>query len=168
MNRFDLETSRWSVVLPTELSQVPSGRCAHSACVVGSAMFMFGGKAEADRNSNEMYRFQLGTTPRCTLHDDYLQLLHSGDLADVEFVVGPKQQSMWAHVPIVAARSGHLVNAILKQRESGASPAGTVTLTFEDADPDAFRAVLAYMYSDRLPDECVGQALDATSLRVIQ
>lgn len=55
---FNLKTSSWKTIGPAPNSFVPSGRCFHSATVVGNSLYVFGGTLEFQQNirSNEMFR----------------------------------------------------------------------------------------------------------------
>lgn len=133
---YDLDTQTWSVVHPALESHVPSGRLFHAAAVVGSGMYVFGGTVDNNVRSGEMFRFQLSSYPKCTLHDDYGKLLQSGLFYDVEFVVGEDEIKIPAHLAIVAARSQWLRQRIRHAKESRDGHLekvfGTVSVPFKE------------------------------------
>ncbi|XP_045583758.1 leucine-zipper-like transcriptional regulator 1 isoform X1 [Procambarus clarkii] len=166
---FDLDSQTWSVIQPAPDSQVPSGRLFHAAAVVGDAMYVFGGTVDNNVRSGEMYRFQFSSYPKCTLHDDFGKLLESQQFTDVDFLVGPEEQRIPAHVVFVAARSQYLRNRIRQAMEARDKHLekvfGTATIPpqemptlevkLQDAVPEAFEMVLNYIYTDRIdPYHC--------------
>lgn len=60
-----------------------------------------------------LYRLQLPTYPRCTLHEDFGKLLAEHQFCDVQFVVGYNEVKLSAHIAIVAARSQVLKDKIM-------------------------------------------------------
>lgn len=82
-------------------------------------MFIFGGTVDNNVRSGEMFRFQLASYPKCTLHEDYGGLLTKGEFhkyQDITFLVGKDQKFIMAHVAIVAARSAYLREKIRQAR----------------------------------------------------
>ena len=63
---------------------------------------------------------QFSAYPKCTLHDDFGKLLSSRQLCDVEFVVGPQEARVPAHVALVAARAHHLRAKVRQAAEARA------------------------------------------------
>jgi len=175
---FDLDTQAWSVIPPSPDSQLPSGRLFHAGAIVGEAMYIFGGTVENNIRSGEMYRFQLAAYPKCCLHEDFGRLLESGQFTDINFLVGPLDgeksagkekvpEVVPAHIAMVAARSEWLRARIREAREARAThlnslfgaqelerptqrdcPVLEVRLT--EADPEAFRMVLHFIYTDQI------------------
>ena len=162
---FDLDSQSWSVVSPALDSELPSGRLFHAAAVMNDAMFVFGGTVENNLRSGEMFRFQLAAFPRCTLHQDLGRLLESGQFTDVNFLVGPAEESVAAHIALVAARSDWLRARV---REAKAARDSHLSLLFAgearpeprdcpllevrlpEAEPAAFRMVLDFIYTDQI------------------
>ncbi|XP_063992111.1 leucine-zipper-like transcriptional regulator 1 [Diachasmimorpha longicaudata] len=163
---YDLDTQTWNVVIPSNDSEIPSGRLFHAAAVIAEAMYIFGGTVDNNVRSGETYRFQFSCYPKCTLHDDFGRLLLSRQFCDVEFIVGKDQMEMKipAHIAMVAARSQFLSGKIRQAREKRAKHLvevfGTVDIPqkdmpllevkLEDAVPKAFEMVLNYIYTDRI------------------
>ncbi|XP_015122365.1 leucine-zipper-like transcriptional regulator 1 [Diachasma alloeum] len=163
---YDLDTQTWNVVIPSNDSEIPSGRLFHAAAVIAEAMYIFGGTVDNNVRSGETYRFQFSCYPKCTLHDDFGRLLLSRQFCDVEFVVGKDQmeKKIPAHIAMVAARSQFLSGKIRQAREKRAKHLeeafGTVDIPIkdmpllevklEDAVPKAFEMVLNYIYTDRI------------------
>lgn len=169
---YDLDTQTWNVLLPSTDSEVPPGRLFHAAAVIGDAMFIFGGTIDNNIRSAEMYRFQFSSYPKCTLHDDFGRLLSMSLFCDVEFIVGKLGTKIPAHVAMVAARSQFLRLRIRQARESrdkcleqqfvnvSTKELPLLEVRLKDAEPEAFKMVLNYIYTDRIdptkgPDEKV-------------
>lgn len=120
---FDLDSQTWSIVLPDPESHAPSGRLFHAAAVVNDAMFIFGGTVDNNVRSGEMYRFQFASYPKCTLHEDYGKLLNKEEFKrynDICFVVGEREEKIYCHIPIVAARSAYLRDKIRQAKLAAA------------------------------------------------
>ncbi|XP_077273534.1 leucine zipper like transcription regulator 1 [Temnothorax americanus] len=157
---YDLDTQTWNVILPSTDSQVPPGRLFHASAVIGDAMFIFGGTVDNNIRSAEMYRFQFSSYPKCTLHDDFGNLLHYANFCDVEFIVGELETKIPAHVAMVAARSQFLRARIRQAREKrdkyieqqfvSSNEAPPLEVILKDAVPEAFKMVLNYIYTDRI------------------
>ncbi|PAA55362.1 hypothetical protein BOX15_Mlig010006g2, partial [Macrostomum lignano] len=154
---YDLDDKTWSTVEPAAGSRVPDGRLYHSAVLVDSSMYIFGGNVEKNLFSGDMYRIQLSSYPRCTLQDDFGRLLQSNMLCDVEFLVGPDKQSIMAHQCFLAARSCFLINRIREARQAAAQQAagqqpqsGPLRVRLPETDPTAFRLILSFVYTDQL------------------
>ncbi|XP_050307728.1 leucine-zipper-like transcriptional regulator 1 [Anthonomus grandis grandis] len=166
---FDLDSQTWSVVLPDPDSFAPSGRLFHASAVVNDAMFIFGGTVDNNVRSGEMFRFQFASYPKCTLHEDYGNLLTKTECHryyDIRFCVGENEEMIFAHVPMVAARSAYLRE---KVREAKVAMEERIAKLFRDnnkinhvnvshymevflphANSDAFKMVLDYIYTDRI------------------
>ncbi len=163
---FDLDTQTWSIISPSPDSQVPSGRLFHAASVVRDALYVYGGTVEHNCRSGEMYRFQLASFPKCTLHDDFGRLLRSGQFTDINFLVGERDELVPAHIALVAARSSWLRARIRESRQARARHIDKLFRETEgrptdldcpllevrlvDADPDAFKMVLDFIYTDQI------------------
>ncbi|XP_071631323.1 leucine-zipper-like transcriptional regulator 1 [Temnothorax longispinosus] len=157
---YDLDTQTWNVILPSTDSQVPPGRLFHASAVIGDAMFIFGGTVDNNIRSAEMYRFQFSSYPKCTLHDDFGNLLHYANFCDVEFIVGELETKIPAHVAMVAARSQFLRARIRQAREKrdkyieqqfvSSNEVPPLEVILKDAVPEAFKMVLNYIYTDRI------------------
>ncbi|XP_054279790.1 leucine-zipper-like transcriptional regulator 1 [Macrosteles quadrilineatus] len=161
---YDLDTQTWSIVPLAQDSKVPSGRLFHACAVVGDAMYVFGGTVDNNVRSGEMYRFQFSCYPKCTLHDDFGKFLESRQFCDVEFLLGPDEVKIPAHVAVVAARSQWLRHRIQQAQETRDKHLetlfGTTQVPFKDipllevklidAVPEAFDMVLNYIYTDRI------------------
>ncbi|XP_024889216.1 leucine-zipper-like transcriptional regulator 1 [Temnothorax curvispinosus] len=157
---YDLDTQTWNVILPSTDSQVPPGRLFHASAIIGDAMFIFGGTVDNNIRSAEMYRFQFSSYPKCTLHDDFGNLLHYANFCDVEFIVGELETKIPAHVAMVAARSQFLRARIRQAREKrdkyieqqfvSSNEMPPLEVILKDAVPEAFKMVLNYIYTDRI------------------
>ncbi|XP_060568676.1 leucine-zipper-like transcriptional regulator 1 [Ruditapes philippinarum] len=159
---FDLDSQTWSIIEPSPESTIPAGRLFHAAAVVTDAMYVFGGTVDNNVRSGEMYRFQFSSYPKCTLHDDYGRLLESQQFCDVIFIVGKDKVRIPAHTALVAARSPWLRqkirqtktqehNDLLDEGEGQQrSKVSCIEVSLEDAEPQAFQLVLAYIYRDRI------------------
>ncbi|XP_053375125.1 leucine-zipper-like transcriptional regulator 1 [Mercenaria mercenaria] len=159
---FDLDSQTWSIIEPSPESMIPAGRLFHAAAVVTDAMYVFGGTVDNNVRSGEMYRFQFSSYPKCTLHDDYGRLLESQQFCDVIFIVGQDKVRIPAHTALVAARSPWLQqkirqtktqehNDLVDEGEGHQSlKVSCIEVTLEDAEPQAFQLVLAYIYRDRI------------------
>lgn len=194
IHSYDLDTETWLAMTPSLDSQLPSGRLFHSAAVVGDAMFVFGGTIDNNIRSGEMYRFQLAAYPKCTLHDDFGHLLASGQFTDINFLVGPLETEVPAHIVMVAARSDWLRKRIREAKEardahieklfgSKEPPPGlgddetrmdrpdqkdwpVLEVKLGEADPAAFRMVLDFIYTDEI-DPTRGQRDKQASNEVV-
>ena len=164
LHRFDLDTQTWSLVAPTTDSNVPTGRLFHAASVVGEAVYMFGGTVETNNlntprssqpRSGEIFRFQMASFPKCTLHSDFDKLLKSNQFCDVDFMVGGHEQ-ISAHIAIVVARSDWLRARIREERIKQSASIenenkyNRLKVNLPEADPIAFRLVLDFIYTDRI------------------
>ncbi|XP_069134398.1 leucine-zipper-like transcriptional regulator 1 [Argopecten irradians] len=152
---FDLDSQTWSVVDPSNDSQVPAGRLFHAASVVSDSMYVFGGTVDNNVRSGEMYRFQFSSYPKCTLHDDYGRLLESQQFTDIDFIVGKEEEVIPAHITLVAARSLWLQGKIRVARqqkllEDEEEKQKSIQVKLPDADPTAFAMVLSYIYTDKI------------------
>ncbi|KAL4224359.1 Leucine-zipper-like transcriptional regulator 1 [Mactra antiquata] len=163
LHSFDLDSQTWSIVEPSGESMIPAGRLFHAAAVVTDALYVFGGTVDNNVRSGEMYRFQFSSYPKCTLHDDYGRLLESQQFCDVSFIVGKDKVKIPAHIALVAARSPWLLQKIRQTKshiehhrladDEGEGQCFKVTcidVEIEDAEPQAFELVLAYIYRDRI------------------
>ncbi|XP_060077840.1 leucine-zipper-like transcriptional regulator 1 [Ylistrum balloti] len=153
---FDLDSQTWSVVDPSNDSQVPAGRLFHAASVVSDSMYVFGGTVDNNVRSGEMYRFQFSSYPKCTLHDDYGRLLESRQFTDIDFIVGKEEEIIPAHITLVAARSLWLQGKIRVARQQNlledepTEKQASIQVKLLDADPTAFAMVLSYIYTDKI------------------
>ncbi|KAF4516879.1 hypothetical protein B566_EDAN011223 [Ephemera danica] len=164
---FDLDTQSWEVVPPAADSNVPSGRLFHAAAGLGTAMYVFGGTVDNNVRSGEMYRFQFSSYPRCTLTADLGHLLENQQFCDLQFLVGPEEEKVLAHIALVVARSQWLrarVRQAKEIREKNLEEVfGTVQVPIQDmpllevrlkdASPQAFKMVLNYIYTDCMDPE---------------
>ena len=169
---YDLDNQSWSIIPPSSDSQLPSGRLFHAATVVRDAMYVFGGTIDNNIRSGEMYRFQLAAFPKCTLYDDFGRLLESGQFTDINFLVGEKEVVVPAHVAMVAARSTWLrarirdsrhartrhIDKLFRETEGRPPPQDCPVLEVRlpEADPEAFKMVLDFIYMDQI-DPTKGQ-----------
>jgi leucine-zipper-like transcriptional regulator 1 len=112
---YDLDTQVWSVIIPAHSGavHVPTGRLFHAAAVIGDSMYIFGGTIDNNVRSGDMFRFQFSSYPKCTLHDDFAKFLLNRQFCDVQFVVGPDEVKVAAHIALIAARSLFLRTKIL-------------------------------------------------------
>lgn len=84
--------------------------------------------------------------PPCDMMEQFGKLLEQKKGADVSFIVGA--DSFEAHKIVLAARSPVFMAEFYgRMRESG-----TRSVTVEDMQPDVFRALLHFIYTDSLPD----------------
>ena len=150
---FDLEDETWSIIPPASNSSVPSGRLFHAATIVEDAFYLFGGTVDNNTRSGEMFRFQLASFPRCTLHEDIGKLLTPAlaFTCDLQFLVGKEAAfPIDAHVTIVAARSDLLrdrIRAAKNQLATSGEPVGdTLQVRLPEAEPAPFRLVLEWIY----------------------
>lgn len=128
-------------------------------------MYVFGGTIDNNVRSGDMFRFQFSSYPKCTLSEDFGNLLLNKLYCDVQFIVGADEVKLCAHQAIIAARSQFLRNKILAAREArnqhfekifgtkevqfnAESPILEVTLV--DVSPEAFEMVLYFIYTDRI------------------
>ena len=159
---YDLDTQTWSIITPSSDSQIPSGRLFHAAGLVGDAMYVFGGTVDNNVRTKEMYRFQLSSYPKCTLHEDYGRLLDNKEFCDVEFLLGPNEECVKAHIALVTARSKPLANIIrqeqINQNKKSCTPDNCkiincdtpIQLKLPEAVPEAFKMVLSFIYKDEI------------------
>lgn len=152
---FDLDDETWSTIVPVSASEssggVPSGRLFHAATIVGDAMYLFGGTVDNNTRSGEMFRFQLAAFPRCTLRDDIAKLLtpELSFSSDLKFLVGKEGEEINAHIAIVCARCDWLRQRIVLAKNSDHQES-VLRVKLPEAEPDPFRLVLDYIYSDRI------------------
>ena len=174
---FDTEASAWHIVKSRNKpsKQVPSNRSYHAATIIDNIMFISGGvitgnKDKSDRGSDNFYCFIFASFPKSTLREDLSGLLDSRMLCDLEFVVGegPEKESLFAHISIVAARSPILRMKIMDQLNELCDSKNhqnrdhilsvldldngeRVVLPFPKVMPAAFKIVLTFIYTDRIP-----------------
>lgn len=172
---FDLDSQVWSVIIPAPESQVPSGRLFHAAAVIGDALYIFGGTIDNNVRSGDMYRFQFSRFPKCSLHDDFGKFLSGRQFCDVQFIVGPDETKIPAHIAIIVARSQYLRSKILAARDARnihfEKLFGTTEVPFAEspllevklssAQPEAFELVLRFIYTDRI--DCKYQKININS-----
>ncbi|XP_068154668.1 leucine-zipper-like transcriptional regulator 1 homolog [Drosophila tropicalis] len=170
---YDLDSQVWSVILPEQNSDVPSGRVFHASAVIGDAMYIFGGTVDNSVRRGDTYRFQFSSYPKCTLRDDFGKFFHEKQFCDIQFVVGGQEVKIMAHIAFVAARSKYLRNKILAAREArqqqmekvygvgqvdaqalntgvGGERAPMLEVRLAHASPEAFDIILNYIYTDRI------------------
>lgn len=156
---YDLDSQTWSIITPSPDSQIPSGRLFHSAALVGDAMYIFGGTVDNNVRTGEMYRFQFSSYPKCTLHDDFGRLLENKEFCDVEFLLGPNELKIEAHLALVTSRSKYLATVIRQQKTakektlcSGDKKKSDtlIQVRLPEAVPEAFEMVLNYIYTDKI------------------
>jgi hypothetical protein len=174
--RYDLTAHRWDQESCLE-STPPAGRCFHTACVIDSSMYIYGGTTEFSQSvrSNEIFKFawlitlvfcclifsqryQFSDLPSCTLIQDLTALLDYGAF-DVTFLIGSSQSRVCAHAAILAARS----NIFAELLENLSRPC---EVAFEDTGLSAFQAVIHFIYSDVLPQKFLADSLDPAVLHV--
>lgn len=114
---YDLDAQVWHIIQPEDNSDVPSGRVFHASAVIGDAMYIFGGTVDNSVRRGDTYRFQFSSYPRCTLRDDFGSFFQKKQLCDIQFIVGPNEDKIMAHIAFVAARSNYLRAKILAARE---------------------------------------------------
>ncbi|KAJ6635081.1 Leucine-zipper-like transcriptional regulator 1 like [Pseudolycoriella hygida] len=159
---YDLDSQVWSTIIPESDSQIPSGRVFHAAAVIRNGMYVFGGTIDNNVRSGDMYRFQFSSYPRCTLRDDFGKFLKDRQFCDVQFIVGPNEVKILAHIAMIAARSPFLKENILAaravQNEQMENIFGTfnvndrpmLEIRLPNADPEAFEMILSYIYTDKI------------------
>ena len=76
-------------------------------------MYVFGGPDDSD-----LFSFHIANYPKCTLNDDFANLLKKEEFCDLKFIVGKHGEVVWAHVAIVAARSPYLRKHLLSSGEN--------------------------------------------------
>eukprot|EP00929_Paragymnodinium_shiwhaense_P084782 TRINITY_DN45373_c0_g1_i1.p1 TRINITY_DN45373_c0_g1~~TRINITY_DN45373_c0_g1_i1.p1 ORF type:complete len:577 (+),score=128.42 TRINITY_DN45373_c0_g1_i1:82-1731(+) len=92
-----------------------------------------------------------------SLSGDLLSLFESAKGSDVTFVVG--DQRMPAHSPVLRARCQVFENLL----DSGLRESDSKEIVVEDCDPEAFKAVLRFLYSDDL--KCVEKMVTGEGVR---
>ncbi|CAG7833679.1 unnamed protein product [Allacma fusca] len=160
---YDVDLKLWSIVQPSQDSQIPAGRLFHAAAVVSDAVYIFGGTIDNNIRSGEMYRFQFSSYPKCTLHEDFGRLLEGKQFCDVEFVLTPAEVRVPAHQSIVAARSQWLRSRIRQAKEARdkhmekimgfsvrTKDLPVLEVKLHDATAEAFELLLKYIYTDRI------------------
>lgn len=161
---FDLDSQVWSVVIPANDSQCPTGRLFHAAATIDDSLFIFGGTIDNNVRSGDMFRFQFSSYPKCTLHEDFGKFLANKHFCDVQFIVGSEEVKIPAHIAIVVARSQYLRGKIISAKESRnvhfEKLFGTTEVPFAEYPqlevklpnnpPEAFHLVLLYIYTDRI------------------
>ena len=160
---FDVESRSWSVIPPTEGSQIPSGRVFHTAAVCGDSMYVFGGTVDSIASrSGELYRFKFSPFPKCTIVKDFAKLYADMPFSDVCFLVGPQKECIKAHAVVVASRSPFLRQKILagyQQVEEVSSmcppfmPSNPIEVALVDVSLETFHHSLYFMYTDRIHPE---------------
>eukprot|EP00404_Azadinium_spinosum_P049882 CAMPEP_0180764682 /NCGR_PEP_ID=MMETSP1038_2-20121128/38583_1 /TAXON_ID=632150 /ORGANISM="Azadinium spinosum, Strain 3D9" /LENGTH=494 /DNA_ID=CAMNT_0022799125 /DNA_START=55 /DNA_END=1535 /DNA_ORIENTATION=+ len=80
--------------------------------------------------------------PPLSMSSDFLSMLEEGKLSDVSFVV--KGQTLKAHSQVLAARC----EVFEKQFQSGMRESVSREVVVEDCEPDIFKALLQFLYSD--------------------
>ena len=67
---------------------------------------------------SDLFSFHIANYPKCTLNDDFANLLKKEEFCDLKFIVGKHGEVVWAHVAIVAARSPYLRKHLLSSGEN--------------------------------------------------
>ncbi|XP_023301792.2 leucine-zipper-like transcriptional regulator 1 homolog [Lucilia cuprina] len=168
---YDLDSQVWSIIQPEPNSDVPSGRVFHASAVISDAMYIFGGTVDNSVRRGDTYRFQFSSYPKCTLREDYGKFFNEKQFCDIQFIVGPEETKIMAHIAFVAARSQYLRTKILAARDarlqqmekvfgSGCIEVRTCTqgpnqeplleVRLPNANPEAFEIILNYIYTDRI------------------
>ncbi|EDW43756.1 leucine-zipper-like transcriptional regulator 1 homolog [Drosophila sechellia] len=170
---YDLDSQVWSVILPEQNSDVPSGRVFHASAVICDAMYIFGGTVDNSVRRGDTYRFQFSSYPKCTLRDDFGKFFQDKQFCDIQFIVGAEEIRILAHIAFVAARSKYLRNKILAAREArqqqmekvygvgqvdalalnagaGGDRGPMLEVRLANASPEAFEIILNYIYTDRI------------------
>lgn len=166
LHTFDLDDHTWNLVDSTEQegesgeeeNKLPTGRLFHAATILNDAMYIFGGTVDNNIRSGEMFRFQLASFPRCTLHDDIGRLLLNEQFSDLNFIVGNGSTVVKGHVAIVAARSQWLRARIREAKGE--------EVRLPEADPTAFKLVLDYIYTDKIDPTTTNPEVVLTMMRV--
>lgn len=173
---FEPEASAWHIVKSRNKASkhVPSNRSYHAATIIDNIMFISGGvtfkKDQSDRGSDNFYCFIFASFPKSTLREDLSEFLETKMLCDLEFVVGeePEKESLFAHISIVAARSPILRMKIMDQLNQLCDAKNhknrdhiltvldldngeRVVLPFPKVSSAAFKIVLTFIYTDRIP-----------------
>uniref|UniRef100_A0A1A9WLC5 BTB domain-containing protein n=1 Tax=Glossina brevipalpis TaxID=37001 RepID=A0A1A9WLC5_9MUSC len=168
---YDLDSQVWSIIQPEANSDVPSGRVFHASAVIGDAMYIFGGTVDNSVRRGDTYRFQFSSYPKCTLREDFGKFFNDKQFCDIQFIVGPEEIKIMAHIAFVAARSKYLRTKILAARDarrqqmekvfgsgclevrtctSGANHEPLLEVRLPNANPEAFEIILNYIYTDRI------------------
>ena len=111
-------------------------------------------------------RFQLAAYPKCTLVQDFGRLLESNQFTDINFLVGcDPGVVVAAHIALVAARSdwlrsrireakagrdAHLSKLFLGDARPTQRDCPVLEVRLPEADPDAFKMVLDFIYTDQI------------------
>ena len=69
-------------------------------------------------NYLNFYYFQFSSYPRCTLTADFGRLLESQQFCDMQFLVGPEEEKVMAHMALVVARSQWLRSRVHHAKEN--------------------------------------------------
>ncbi|XP_037815863.1 leucine-zipper-like transcriptional regulator 1 homolog [Lucilia sericata] len=168
---YDLDSQVWSIIQPEPNSDVPSGRVFHASAVISDAMYIFGGTVDNSVRRGDTYRFQFSSYPKCTLREDYGKFFNEKQFCDIQFIVGPEETKIMAHIAFVAARSKYLRTKILAARDArqqqmekvfgsgcievrtctqGANQEPLLEVRLPNANPEAFEIILNYIYTDRI------------------
>uniref|UniRef100_A0A1I8NYL6 BTB domain-containing protein n=1 Tax=Stomoxys calcitrans TaxID=35570 RepID=A0A1I8NYL6_STOCA len=170
LHYYDLDTQVWSIIQPEPNSDIPSGRVFHASAVISDAMYIFGGTVDNSVRRGDTYRFQFSSYPKCTLRDDYGKFFNEKQFCDIQFVLGPEEIKIMAHIAFVAARSKYLRTKILAARDarqqqmekvfgsgievrtcsSGPNQEPVLEVRLPNANPEAFEIILNYIYTDRI------------------
>nr|XP_033811420.1 leucine-zipper-like transcriptional regulator 1 [Geotrypetes seraphini] len=168
---YDVDSQSWEVIQASTDSELPSGRLFHAAAVIYDAMYIFGGAVDNSVRSGEMYRFQFSSYPKCTLHEDYRRLWENQQFCDLEFILGEKEERVRGHIALVTARCEWLRKKIIQARErvrqkwkhemeedgatqkpeaAGGSPKPMLEVIIRDAEPQPFRVLIQFLYTDKI------------------
>uniref|UniRef100_A0A1I8M2F2 BTB domain-containing protein n=1 Tax=Musca domestica TaxID=7370 RepID=A0A1I8M2F2_MUSDO len=171
LHYYDLDTQVWSIIQPEPNSDIPSGRVFHASAVISDAMYIFGGTVDNSVRRGDTYRFQFSSYPKCTLRDDYGKFFNEKQFCDIQFILGPEEVKIMAHIAFVAARSKYLRTKILAARDarqqqmekvfgtgcievrpcsSSSNQGPLLEVRLPNANPEAFEIILNYIYTDRI------------------
>ena len=162
VHRFDVDTRTWSVMTPSECSEVPCRRVFHSAAVWNNGMYIFGGTIDSLSNrSGDLFRFSFSTFPKCTIISDFAWLLQKETFCDVNFVL-EDNIIVKAHVVIVASRSPFLRRKILeiynslRQKDPPITEGPSfvvkdpISIRLQDVSGEVFKLALHSLYTDQV------------------
>lgn len=162
---FDVDSRLWSIIQPGPGSETPCGRVFHSGAVWNNGMYVFGGTIDSLSNrSGDLYRFCFSSFPKCTLIDNFANLLKSEQFCDLHIILGREEMLAKAHAAVVAARSPFLRRKILEvyeathmKQDNPKLPAfilkEPLKVQLKEVHGEAFQMAMYSMYTDRIhPD----------------
>lgn len=136
------------------MDNVPCGRSSHSAVVYKNALYVFGGCPSWNQYNSYLNDFHKLDLKRAlkpssgSLSDDLTALIERQFLTDICFRIG--NESIFAHQAIVAARSTVLKKLIDEQLKLKTHSIFEVNLSSSAFSASSFRALLSYIYSDKV------------------